>query len=390
MSGRRPFSPAGTVEVLAIGACPEELLSRLAASHVRFQILERRDEITLRLRLPLRDLERARACAEKAFCSLEPLRTSGTAPFLRAMGLRALYPVLLGLIVLLVFWLQRHLMFFTVQGNETIPSEMILHALEAEGVGFFTDADELDMTGLKNRMLTAMPSLGFFSLNREGSFAEIIVRERAETPAVSRSAAPANVVAEKDGMILSVSASAGDAQVQPGQTVRAGQLLISGVTALDRTMLLTRAEGEVYARTWNRVDVLLPDPAGKKIYTGRERVLYRLTIGKKTINFYKSSGISYGSYDKIEEDMVLVLPGGYSLPATLTRIVLREYTLEPMRPEGADSLLRQAADRQLLSEMAAGVIVSRRYAAHQLPGGARLLGAAECREEIGRTVEIKE
>ena len=209
---------------------------------------------------------------------------------------------------------------------------------------------------------------------------------------LSKDASPANIVARKNGIVESVDASGGTSQVKPGDVVVQGELLISGVSNLDKTLLLTRAEGEITARTWNRVNVLDLDQRAEKNYTGRCETAWRVTFGKKTINFCKTSGISYGEYDKIMESTSLVLPGGYALPVTVTRITVREYetgtVLVP--PEEAEQSLAKAALRQLSMDMLAGMVLNQDLTLAQTEGAYHLTGVAECREEIGSVAVIKE
>ena len=95
-------------------------------------------------------------------------------------------------------------------------------------------------------------------MNVEGCEAVVVVRQREEKPQVGKSAAPANILAEKAGIITEVTATGGTPQVKTGDLVTSGQLLISGVTNLDTTLMLSRAEGEVYARTWTTLDGIIP------------------------------------------------------------------------------------------------------------------------------------
>lgn len=382
----------GKVSLQITGACPQDALTLLARQGVRLGPIHRVDELTLRLELPSGDLPKARRCAKQAMCELEILRISGILPWLHSLGLRVLYPMgLLGL-VWLVFWLQGHIWFITVRGNVTVPTEEILWTLEENGVGFWTKTEELDMNVLRNAVIDDLPSLSWITVNTEGGHAAVEVRERAEKPVLYRDASPANIVASKSGIVESIDASGGTPQVKPGDVVTAGQLLISGVSNLDKTLLLTRAEGEITARTWNTVEALCPEIVQEKSYTGHSTVLWRLTIGKKTINFSKTSGISYGEYDKIIENVSLVLPGGYALPVTLTKITCREYTLleQPLAPETAESLLTAAAMRQLKLDMLAGQVLTKNLALKKTDGGYQLTGVAECREEIGSVAVIKD
>ena len=392
MTGVRLLGLRGTVRLRVTGACPEDILTGLAAAGVRFRDYRREDDLTACLTVPGEALREARRIGTKTMCQIEVVETSGMLPTLQAMGWRLLLPVWLGLLTVFVFWLQGHTLFFRVSGNTTIPDQVILETLESCGVGFFTPMDSIDLNLLKNRMLSQLPNLRFVTVNTHGGVAEVIVREREEKPVISGSAAPANILAAKDGLITSVTVTGGTPEVRPGDLVTKGEVLVSGVTNLDKTVMVTRAEGEVYARTWNPVEAVLPEEMTYKQATGRETRVFAVTFGKKQINFYKTSGISYGNYDKMTTVKPLTLPGGYTLPVSLTVTVFREYTqrAQPMESESAEALLEMCVREQLLGGMTAGSIQGMRMRLRQQPGYYRMTGTAECQEEIGVVAEIKD
>ncbi len=392
MTGHRLLGLAGTVTLKITGACPEDCLTCLALQNIRFRQFRKIDELTICLTVSDLDISRVRKCAKKTMCNVETMDVSGVIPLVRAMGIRVIYPVVLLGILLFVFWIQTHILFFSVSGNEFVPTEKILWALENNGIQFGTAEDEIDLNTVKNQILAELPELGWITVNTEGGMAEVIVRERAEKPVISKSSVPANIVAKKSGLITDFEVTGGTAQVQKGSIVKEGDLLISGVTNLDKTLLLTRAEGEIYARTWNRVHAVFADNVMQKVYTGREKIFYSITFGKKTLNFYKTSGISYRNYDKIMESTVLALPGGYEFPITITKTVVREYILQPVEMEENEkkAQLEAAVVNQMRSELTAGSVLNQSFLFHQKEGGLSLNGIIECQEEIGNIVEIKD
>lgn len=148
----------------------------------------------------------AEAAAKRTMCELQVVRVAGVIPSLRAMGKRLGLLGLMGAMILLVVWLQGHILFFRVEGNETLPDQAVLSALEDCGVGFFTSARGIDLDALKNEMIARLPQLSFVTVNVEGCEAVVVVRQREEKPQVEKSAAPANILAEKAGIITEVTA----------------------------------------------------------------------------------------------------------------------------------------------------------------------------------------
>jgi similar to stage IV sporulation protein len=392
MTGTRLLGLGGFASVKITGACPEDCLYRMASAGIRFRDYCKTDELTAVLTIPCSRLREAEHCAKKTMCTLEVRRISGLLPTLRAMGVRVWYLALLFGMVLLALWLQGHIWFFRVTGNETVPTEKILYALEENGIGFFTDISELDMNQVKNELLTALPELGFLTINTQGGVATVLVRERAEKPVIQNSAAPANIVARKNALITEVITTGGTAQVKAGDIVIEGQLLISGVTNLDKTLLLSRAEGEVYGRTWTNLAAVLPDSETKKVYTGEKTRKISLTFGKNTINFYKTSGISYPNYDKMTVRKTLTLPGGYVLPVSLTVTTFRAYDLVelPLEETQAEARLLASVQRQMQQMLTAGVVASELLNLEAEDSLYRLSGVVECQEEIGKVVEIQD
>lgn len=392
MTGPRLLGLRGTITLRITGACPEEFLMRLVRCDVRFRDYRKEDELTATLVIPAEKISVARAAAKKTMCQIEVAEVSGLIPGIRAMGLRILMPIWLLLLTFAVFWLQGHMLFFEIEGNSTLPDRVILEALEQCGVGFFMPEEQVNLNLLKNQMISRLPQLSFLTINHRGAIAQVVVREREEKPILAESAAPANILASKDGLITSVTATGGTAMIRPGDFVTKGQLMISGVTNLDKTLMVSRAEGEVYARTWNALDAVIADELTYKQRTGRETRVFAVTFGKKKINFYKTSGISYGNYDKMTTEKPLTLPGGYTLPVCLTITVFREYTVsaQPVEQTQVQPLLEQCVRQQLLGTMTAGKIQSMSAAVRREKGCYRLMGTAECQEEIGTVAEIKD
>lgn len=392
MTGTRLLGMGGKMRIRLTGAYPEECLSQMALQGIRFRSFQKLDPLTVEVTVSSGCFGAARLVAKKYMCDLELVEETGLWPEIQAMGIRRWYfPFLLG-ILLVVFYLQGHIFFLQVQGNRTIPTERILQILEEEGVGFWTSTKSLDINQLKNRVLARIPELGFLTINTEGPMATVLVRQREERPKEVGSLGPANVIAARDGIVEEITVTGGTAQVKPGDVVTRGQVLISGVTNLDKTMLLTRAQGEVTARTFVQKQALLQDYVMKKQYTGREKHCFSLTFGKNMINFYKTSGISYDNYDKMRVRKTLTLPGGYELPVCLTILRFQEYELVPVPLEEgmAEETLRRAALEDTRRQLTAGIVSDSRMELSRDHGIYRLMGMLECREEIGLSVEIEE
>ncbi len=380
----------GTARVAIVGAEPQRVLNRLAAQGILFWDILRRDELTLELTVYRGSLERCRRAALRCLCEPELLELRGLR--VELAGLRRRPVLLIGLLlaVLTVLWSQNYIWTLEVQGNETVPSQEILRCLSELGVGVGTRRSEVDPQGLENRMLDRMPALSWLTVNANSARAVVLVREREPKPELVDTREPTNVVAVRDGLIDTMEVYEGLAMAAPGELVRRGQLLVSGVSAAFRTTVLHHAMAEVYARTWRETEILSLRQAQIKSYTGRTGVRWRLRVGNKFMNLYETSGIPTDCCDRIVTDYPLKLPGGVCLPITLERTTMRCYTLQPTeRPlEGLRQRLLAEYTRCVLEGTVAGTIRDLRAELTEDDKLRRLRVVCECLEQIGALAPI--
>ena len=286
----------------------------------------------------------------------------------------AAFALLLGLLTVL---LPTRVFFFRVEGNGELPERYILEQAAKCGVSFGAARRELRSEQVKNQLLKAIPELRWAGVNTQGCTAIITValRDQGEN---REEDLPGDIVAVADGLVTACYPAAGTGMVVPGQAVREGQVLISGVTDLGRCTRLDRAAGEVYGLTRRSVEAVLPGKTLLKQSTGQTIRKFSLLIGKKYVNFSNDSGIFMGSCVRMRTVNYLTLPGGFSLPAALVTdtYFLCETTEAPREDWGP---LEDAARRIVRERMIAGEVLSE----DKNREGNRLTAVYDCRELLG-------
>ena len=137
---------------------------------------------------------------------------------------------------------------------------------------------------------------------------------------------PANLVARCDGVITLPLVFEGECQVEIGDTVRAGQILASGVLNSEvEGVRLTRAAGEVLVRTTRTYRIFVPFAYKEQVYTGKERSALVLHFFGKDRNIFNFTNTIEGECDIIRETQYLQNSNGYDLPIGFTRTVCRAY-----------------------------------------------------------------
>ena len=378
------------VLVRAEGRFPERVLNLCGGLGIPLRDPRQDTPDTLTFWVSARDWRRLRPYEPETGCVFRVLERRGA--LLRRLRRRPVLAVSAVVIGAALFLGSFFVWDFQVTGNETVPTERILRALERQGVGLGSFGLSLDGESLRNHVLEEIPELAWISVNVSGCLAKVDVRERVPAPALLDEAAPTNVTARRDGLILEVRALDGMAAVGPGAAVRAGELLISGVEDLSETVGGSRVmagHGSVLARTWRTLTTSVPLSGLAKRYTGQERTGLSLVLGQRRIKFFSNRGISDleagTNYDKITERTPWTLLG-VPLPVTTTRETYRFYELVP-----AAWTVAQVRDRaeaalrfQLQTEVEPyGEIRSALCSFRQRGDTLDVTLSAECVEEIG-------
>ena len=175
-----------------------------------------------------------------------------------------------------------------------------------------------------------------------------------------------------------------------GETVQAGQVLLSGVADSPRGCRYMRATGRIWARTWYEWTV--PVPLETVLKDGTEPVKTRthtaLDLGRHRIALPAGDSILQGreNCDKIIRYRGVQLPFGLRLPVTLVRETVTEPAVyDGQRPEGE---ARAEGQKQLEAQLAQtigddGRVLKADVSARRQGAYLMVTLRAECEEQIG-------
>lgn len=296
-------------------------------------------------------------------------------------------PILIfGVLFLLVlsFWLPGHVLFVTVEGNESLSEYQILQKAEQCGVNFGAKRSVVRSERVKNQLLEMLPDLQWAGVNTIGCTAIISVREKTETKDQNDHSFFGSIVASRDGIILSSNVTSGYSACKVGDAVKEGDVLIFGRVDEDLLSKVSRPEGEIVAQTSRQCIAITPAQ-----YDQNEEIIYRgkilsLIVGKKRINLSKDSGIYYTGCDKIYTEYWMLLPGGFRLPISF---VIEEYVVsstDKIDWGDAHDMLATSADNYILRQMISGTILSRESIVSAEDDIIILTADYLCSEMIGR------
>ena len=380
----------GHVTVQVESPYPERVVNLCAVHQIPFWDLRWLDAGTFRISTTRRGLRQLRQAVEGVDCAITSGRERG-APILLGR-FRRHYVLLAGFVLFLALLFGGNLFIweFRVTGNDMVPDEVILRTLEEYGITVGSVGLNIDQEAMRNHVLLELPDISWLAVNVKGCVAHVQVVERQRPPQMIRDDEISNVVASRTGLVTQIDALDGKEQVAVGETVVKGQLLISGVADSAQTgMRLMHSLGQVWARTWYELSVLVPLETEGRGEQESSVTRVALDLGKHRIKIYGKGSMVGSDCDKITQYYPLTLPGGFRLPITLvTERTVRYSTTEAERTEAqarseGETTLLQLLEQQMTE---GGTVEQTKFSAARQGSYLLVTLKAECLEQIGEQV----
>lgn len=205
-----------------------------------------------------RQYKRLRPLAKKACVRMRVLERHGLPFFFHRYRARAGLAAGVLVYALLLQFLSGRIWIVSIEGNEQVKEASIREVLEPLGVREGGDFKKLDVPSLQLTALQSLPDLTWLAVNLEGSTVHVKVRERGSHAPMEDDAFPSNIKAARDGRILKIEVTSGQAMVQAGDAVTKDTLLIGGVVESKTGPLMKRSSGRVIAETSRSLTVEVP------------------------------------------------------------------------------------------------------------------------------------
>ena len=300
---------------------------------------------------------------------------------------RPVFIVCLALLAVLSAYVPGRILFVEVSGNRAVPTALILEKANENGVRLGAKRKKVRSEQVKNDLLAAIPELQWAGINTSGCVAVISVEERCAPMKMLEEAQVANVVAVRDGRVISCVVSQGNPMCCVGDAVKAGQVLVSGYIDMGIKVRAVKAKAEILAQTIRSMDIITPATYAKRYEKTESGVKISLLIGKKLINFNNDSGISGSTCVKMYSRKYMTLPGGRTLPLGLLIVRCDQYTVDndSLTAASAEDLVKKASADYLKKQMVCGQILQSNEVFRNCSDLYMLSGEYICSEMIGKT-----
>ena len=315
---------------------------------------------------------------------------------------RRRYGIVAGIILILTlnFLSTQYVWDVRVEGNERLSDAEIQEDLKKLGFGVGSNINSTDFYNICHEFLLINDSVSWISVNMEGTYAVVKLIEKSDKNIDRDNGTPSNIVAETDGEIVRIETESGQVEVSPGQTVKAGELLIGGVVKVGQgdsgRFVLVRSKGKVFAKTKRVFETDVPLQSVKSVLKERVNVKKSIVFFGKTLKLQENYSILDNKCDIITVSKRVVLFEGISdkleipLPISIQKEVAQIYVEENVSYTEEQALLiaEEKMSENVLSVLPEAEIISRESYYEVINGVLKLTWMIECIEDISSEVPI--
>lgn len=329
---------AGYLYVELLGQRAGEVVRELANSSVPMYQVRVRENVA-NIGFGLSDFATVYQVCHVRRVKIRFIRRAGFPFFVRKARRRKMLLLGSALFAALLFAFQSVVWHVEVSGVSPEDATAIVQAARASGVypGAAISVAR-DVERLQTELQKRIPSLMWVGVNVQGTRVKIQALEKVPGVAV-KSNQPHNIVAIRPAVIRKVLATRGSVQVQLGQVVQAGQVLVSGVLGGGEAEV--PANGVVLAEVWYRSQVSVPLHVSQQALSGVDVQFDQIQLGKLNVRVWGWRVPRYAAwYDQTSDTTWKI--GNWELPVLLrhtTRYEASPYAVAQSKQQALATIL---------------------------------------------------
>lgn len=268
----------GSCRFAAEGNFPERFLNLCARADMGLWDIQR-TENGLSAKIIASRYRKLRPIAEKCGIKLRVKNKYGLPFRLLPYRKRAGMPLGLFLFVGLIWVLGQFVWFVEIPQVSPALQNKLETAVYDAGLRPGMLRSRIDAHMISTELQLDLRELSWAGIVTAGSRISVDVREMEKVKKVIENSEPCNVIAAKDGVIISINSTEGQNEAAVGQAVQKGDLLISGVVEYpDGAVSMVHAQGEVIAAAYYELDCKINYMQHKKERTGRVITVNRVML----------------------------------------------------------------------------------------------------------------
>lgn len=309
----------------------------------------------------LKSFKRLKECSKKSKCRIKIIKRCGVPFFIYRNRKRYFFSLGIVMFIFLLYTLSSFIWQINIEGNTRINEAELLSFCREQGFKTGTYKKNIDTKELIRLMKNRFPDISWATIKIEGTLATVKIAEVVPEPEAEDTSKPCSIIARCDGIITSIITSKGTPAVKINDTVKKGDILVSGELVIknDETGTLTEyvhSIADIKAKQWYNININIPLEYKEKLYTGNSQksIGFKILENKLEPNFPKKK-IYFKNYDTIVKEKQLSAGEAFPLPFSLLIKENREYTLVSKKrtEEEAKALAEKKLNTEIINRFSA-------------------------------------
>lgn len=330
----------GYVEVALWGYAPERFLNLCSNHDILIWDLCQQGDVYV-FKISVDGFRCLKPLLKKSGTHVKISRKNGIPFFFFRYRKRKMLFISIFVCMMILYVLSRFIWKININGNDSVTDDSMLQFLEEKNSAYGTHISKIDCTKLEEEIRSCFESIIWTSVKREGTTLTVDVQENLSVPSEQAGAVLPkefqnqeqkgfDLLSLHDGTIESIYVRKGTPMVRQGDSVKKGDVLVSGALPIyDDSGTLTdyqycTADADIQLKTEYTYKDSFAAEHEQRIYSGRSQSRYGISIGDSYVQLpWKKAG--FENYTVMETRKQLRLCDSFYLPVYFVRREYEEY-----------------------------------------------------------------
>ena len=335
----------GYVRIEVEGYYVERFINICTNRKILIWNLKREKGVKLYLNIGIKDFKKLGEIVKKSNCKIKILKKRGIPFLLNRYRKRKIFGIFLIIILVLIYMSSKYIWNIEIIVEDDLQIENIEQDLENLGLTKGALKKSIDTDYIINELRLKRDDIAWVGIDMEGTNVKVDIVKADSTPDIVDNSEYCNIIAKKSGIVTKITAQNGTAQVQVGDTIQKGDVLIAGYMEGKYTDLrYVHSLGEIYAKVWYEETKVVNFNEEVKVDTDNKENKYEIGFNNWNIKLYKNLS-EFELYKSETEKKNLRIFDDFYLPITITKITNTEqreekitYTLEEAISKATEEL----------------------------------------------------
>ena len=279
----------GYVQIEVNGKFCEKFLNLIIRKGIIIKNIHRISKDKIYLTIYIKDFLKIKSVAKTSSCKIKIAKKKGAHFTVVKYRRRIILLSGIAICALLVYTMSNIIFTIEIYGNKNLKTEYIQQLLNKNGIKPFV-FNKIKGSDIAKSIMSENENIAWIGIEVSGSKVMVDVVEKADLPEVYNPEEQFNIISDADGIISYFHLKKGFSVVQTGETVKKGQLLVSGVTdSQTQDIRYLNPEADIKMISW----------ITEKSQTPLTKTIDNLTKNKVTNIYLKINDKTYGITRKI-------------------------------------------------------------------------------------------